>query len=330
MISILIPFYNAAPYLHDCIDSILQQSESNWEIIAINDGSTDTGYEILQSYQKRDSRIQCYQAHGKGIIAALNQAYSLSSGKYITRMDADDVMEPCKLFELKSILDESSQPLVATGLVRYFSDETLGHGYQRYENWLNTLLQSNQPYHDIYKECVIPSPCWMIHREHLDHVGAFDSPVYPEDYDLCFRFYKAGYKIVASQKVLHNWRDYPERTSRNDPRLQDQGFLELKLNYFQELELNTDDSVTLWGAGNKGKNLAQIMIEQNLDFRWVCNNPNKVDQTIYGVTIESPAIIEESTQKTIVAVSQYGAKSKIESFFQNNQLIQNKDYYYFL
>lgn len=330
MISILIPFYNAELYLHDCLNSILQQTETNWEVIAINDGSTDKSYDILQSYQKKDARIHCYQANGKGIIAALNQAYSLSSGHLITRMDADDVMESCKLGELKSILTNATQPTVATGLVRYFSDATLGQGYQRYENWLNTLLQSNHPYQGIYKECVVPSPCWMIRREDFDRIGAFDSPVYPEDYDLCFRFYKAGYKISASQKILHHWRDYPQRTSRNDPRLKDQGFLKLKIAYFQELEMENDDSITLWGAGNKGKHLAQIMIEENLNFRWVCNNPNKIDQIIYGVKIEMPHTIEDSSRKTIVAVSQSGAKPHIESFFRSKQLIQNKDYFYFL
>ena len=79
---------------------------------------------------------------------------------------------------------------MATGLVKYFSETTLGDGYQKYEQWLNQLTLENRNFEDIYKECVIPSPAWMCHRDDLDNCGGFAQQQYPEDYDLCFRFYK--------------------------------------------------------------------------------------------------------------------------------------------
>ena len=193
------PVKNAEPFLNDCIESILSQTDENWELLAVDDGSSDNSYQTLKSYADKDSRIQALRNSGSGIISALRLAYENSSGNLITRMDADDKMDSQKLEILKRNLNSSGKGHIAIGLVKYFSETTLGDGYLKYESWLNDLTSVGANYSDIYKECVIPSPCWMVFKEDLDICEVFSSGTYPEDYDLCFRFYKGNLKVMLVQ-----------------------------------------------------------------------------------------------------------------------------------
>jgi glycosyltransferase involved in cell wall biosynthesis len=190
LISILLPVRNAGKYLSACLESIQNQTETNWELIAIDDNSTDSSFEILSLFSRKlPEQIHVFKNEGKGIIPALRLAYSKCQGEFITRMDADDLMEKNKLASLRSLLVKNGRGHVATGLVKYFSETKLGEGYKKYEEWLNSLILENKSYDDIYKECVIPSPSWMCYQDDLKKCGAFEIQQYPEDYDLCFRFY---------------------------------------------------------------------------------------------------------------------------------------------
>ena len=236
IISILMPVKNTALFLNECLDSIVNQNELNFELIAIDDHSTDDSYSILSNYSSKDSRIKVFKNSEKGIIEALRLAYKKSSGSLITRMDSDDIMSLDKLKVLKSNLIEFGFGHIALGKVKYFSNNSLGEGFKRYEEWLNSLTQFGINFNAIYKECVIPSPCWMVYREDLDRCKAFSSDKYPEDYDLAFRFYMEGLKPIKCNHILHYWRDYPTRTSRTDDHYSDNTFLEIKSNYFLKLE----------------------------------------------------------------------------------------------
>ena len=236
------PVRNASAYLEECLQSIISQTEKRWELLAINDHSSDDSFEILQTHASKDNRIKVFQNDGKGIIHALQLALKNSNGQFITRMDADDIMLLEKLVRLKNQLLKKGKGHVCTALVEYISETSLGDGYRKYQNWLNDLTSKNENFSDIYKECVIPSPCWMVFREDLLQCDAFDSEIYPEDYDLVFRFYKNGLKVTSVLEPLHQWRDYAERSSRTDPHYADQSFLDLKIKYFQELDFDKTDS----------------------------------------------------------------------------------------
>jgi glycosyltransferase involved in cell wall biosynthesis len=93
LVSIIIPLYNAELFIADAIDSIINQTYTNWEGIVINDSSTDNSLRIVQSFS--DKRIKVVnQARKSGIVNALNAGIRAAGGKYIARMDADDICEP--------------------------------------------------------------------------------------------------------------------------------------------------------------------------------------------------------------------------------------------
>ena len=92
LVSILIPFKNTEAFIEECIQSIVNQSYTNWEAIFVSDHSTDDSDKIVESYAIKDNRITCLKNEGSGIIDALKTAYNHSKGAYITRMDSDDIM----------------------------------------------------------------------------------------------------------------------------------------------------------------------------------------------------------------------------------------------
>lgn len=308
-ISVLIPVKNGAKYLGECLDSILVQTFKDFEVIIVNDFSTDNTVEILNSYKQRDLRIKWFQNHESGIIGALRLALSKSSGNFITRMDADDIMSKDKLATMYHQLNEKGRRHVAVGLVKYFSDKALGEGYKNYESWLNRLSQTASNFDGMYKECAIPSPCWMLHREDLLEIGAFNSDRYPEDYDLAFRMKKANFQVIPAHKIVHYWRDYSQRTSRTDPRYEDNRFLDLKLDYFLDIDYNPNQILIIWGAGKKGKYIAKCLTEKQVPFQWVTNNPKKIGKSIYGVVIEEDIIISKLSNAQIIKAIAVKTKS---------------------
>ena len=330
MISILLPVYNAALYLPACLDTILAQSETDWELLAVNDFSEDDSWEILKQYAHQDKRIQVFQNKEKGVIPALRLAFEHSSGALITRMDADDLMTVQKLSWLQQVLKAKGPGFLATGLVEYFSETTLGDGYRRYANWLNKLALADGHYKEIYRECVIPSPCWMVYRDDLLRCDAFSPDTYPEDYDLCFRFYQQGLRPVSVSEVLHHWRDHGSRASRNDPHYADNRFFQLKVHYFLQLDYQSQRPLVLWGAGAKGKLLARLLLEQNISFHWVCNNPRKWGLDIYGVRMQQiETIYQLEHPQFILAVSSPEGQEQINHQLKNGQWKPKIHYFWF-
>lgn len=90
--SIIVPVYNVERYLSACLDSICQQDYSNFELIVVNDGSTDNSRAILESYANKDKRIRIYNTENNGVSAARNLALSVSSGDYVWMVDSDDLL----------------------------------------------------------------------------------------------------------------------------------------------------------------------------------------------------------------------------------------------
>ena len=330
LVSIVMPFKNTAAYLPDCINSIIDQRFTHWELIAVNDGSEDESYEVVQRFAKEDARITVLHNNGKGIVQALQTAYALTKGHYITRMDSDDRMAPEKLGKLYELLQQHGRGTVATALVEYFADFPIGDGYRVYQNWLNKLSHEGTHFKAIYKECVIASPCWMIHREDFEACGAFGPEVYPEDYELVFRFYEAGFKVAAVPEVLHHWRDYPHRTSRTHPNYADQRFFDVKLDYFFRLDRDPSRPLLLWGAGKKGKQLAKLLKQQQRDFVWMCNNPKKIGLEVADILMHDYKTTDQYENPQILIAIAGAAQQELITWELNQLgLEHNKNFFFF-
>ena len=329
-VSILIPFKDTAHFLPECLDSIIAQSYANWEVLAVNDHSEDDSLELLEKYTENEPRIHVLANQGHGIIPALRTAYENSTGTFFTRMDSDDIMKPHRLEVMVTSLITHGKGHVAVGQVTYFSNRGISNGYQRYETWLNRLTVTGSNYSEIYKECVIPSPCWMTYRDDLDACGAFQLNRYPEDYDLTFRFYESGLKIIPCDQILHLWRDYDTRTSRTHEHYAQNYFLDIKLHYFLKLNYDSERILVVWGAGFKGKKIAKGLQKQHIDFIWLCDNPQKIGKKIYDKElVHFDTLKQLENPQSIITVANEKAQEEIREYLHGIGQHSMKDYYFF-
>lgn len=328
-ISILIPVKNEEAFIEECLHSIQEQTFEDWEAWVVDDHSTDETFEIVEELSRKDSRIRVVKNEGKGIIQALKTAYQRSTGQFITRMDGDDIMRPKKLETLCNSLLEKGKRHVAVGGVHYFSAERVKSGFKNYELWLNKRTADGTNFRDIFRECSIPSPNWMLYREDLDRIGAFDSDRYPEDYDLAFRMFLGGLEVIPCSEITLDWRDYPERTSRTSSVYQDHTFTEIKWHYFQEYFRNPSQRLVLFGTGFRGKKLAQHLIEEKVDFEWVSHNKEKIGKHIYDVMIKPLDQFAWEGAQIIATIAKDKGREEVNSLARKNGLVINKDLIHF-
>ena len=102
--SIIIPVYNVAPYLRECLDSVLAQTFTDWEAICVDDGSTDDSGAILDEYVARDKRFRVIHQKNAGVSAARNRALQVALGEWITFLDGDDRFEVGRLAALYGVV----------------------------------------------------------------------------------------------------------------------------------------------------------------------------------------------------------------------------------
>lgn len=305
------PFKNAGPYLENCLASIVSQNYRHWELIAVDDHSTDHSLAVAKCFSQQYGKVTIATNKGYGIIDALQTGYSLSQGTYITRMDADDLMSPDKLSLMTEALDKHGLQNIAIGLVSYFSEAPLGEGYKKYSSWLNDLTKTKRNYNEIYKECSIPSPNWMVLRSDFEKCGGFQKNTYPEDYDLAFRFRALGLNIIPILSVTHYWRDHASRASRNDPNYLDNRFTEIKIKHFLISDHRPKEALIVWGAGKKGKKIAKELILHEVPFMWLTNNSNKIGQNIYGKVLQDQEKMSQIERGQVI-VSITSGVEKIE------------------
>lgn len=154
MVSIIIPAYNAEKYIEETINSVLKQTYNDWELIVIDDGSTDKTAEIISMLYNNNSKINYYYQKNTGVSGARNNGLSKCKGKYIALLDADDVWEPNNL-ELKVNLLETNKNIDWVFSDMFNADKNINiieiapSGTDK--NILNTILS--------WKSEVVPGPC---------------------------------------------------------------------------------------------------------------------------------------------------------------------------
>jgi len=325
-LSILTPFYNPGKHFVPCIESILSQSFENWEWILVDDFSTDDSASIINSYN--DPRIKVYKNQEKGLINGLRIALANSNGNYISRMDADDIAPKDKYQLLLDKIKPQKQGTVCIGAVKYFNNDGLNEGYQYYEKWLNEVNKASATWQNIYRECTIPSPNFLISRTDLQNIGQFDSDIYPEDYDLAFRMRQHGLKVAFVNEITHLWRDHSERSTRTQEHYNHLNFIPLKVkNIVAEFP---DRDIVIWGGAKKGKLIARQLASLNRRYDWVCSNVQRIGHVVYDVKIRDPKEMNWiKDQCVIIAVSNKDEQNNITQTLENQNKTPLEDFFFF-
>ncbi len=154
LISIVIPSYNAKKFIAETIDSVINQSYTNWELIIIDDGSTDNSKLIINEFCKADNRIKYYYQNNSGVSVARNNGIRKAKGKYIALLDADDVFEKENLKTKINIL-ESNKNFHWVYSNNYYADENINIVKEGPKGTDQNILDSIL----LYKGEVVPGPC---------------------------------------------------------------------------------------------------------------------------------------------------------------------------
>lgn len=204
LVSVIIPCYNYAHYLPDAVNSVISQTYTNWEIIIINDGSTDNTEEISIELTKRDNRIRYYKQKNSGVIQARNYAISLSRGKYILPLDGDDKISNTYLEKAVDILENNNQIRIVYGLVEFFDKKTGLWNLPKY-----SLI-------DILHENMIVN-CALFYKDDFTKVNGFNKNMGQgfEDWDFWLSMIENGCGIYRMPEVTLYYRMHGESRSKS-------------------------------------------------------------------------------------------------------------------
>tara|TARA_B110000285_G_scaffold231454_2_gene300218 strand:- start:4114 stop:7098 length:2985 start_codon:yes stop_codon:yes gene_type:complete len=208
VISVVLPTYNDERYIGAAIDSVLAQTFEDFELIIINDGSTDQTASIVDRYAERDARVKVVHRKNEGIVAALNYGLSISKGIYIARMDGDDLSLP-KRFALQVRYLQRNLGVVAVGSMFSFIDED--SKLLRLESRSYKIAQSNlygpRPF-----GAWMCHPAAMIRKSALIKVGGYRYFRHAEDADLWMRLEEIG-QLRNYPEQLFQWRRHAGRVT---------------------------------------------------------------------------------------------------------------------
>ncbi len=324
-VSVVIPCFNASATIASSLESILRQSYTDFEVLWVDDGSTDEGAELAAVYARQDDRVRLQRCEHRGIVGALQHGCAMARGHYIARMDADDVAHPDRLAKQVSLL-ENEPGLGLCGTQVRTVGEKIGTGRMRYETWINEVITHQDMQREIFIECPIPHPTLMIRKEVFESVGGYQDRGWAEDYDLLMRCHESGLRMGKVPEPLLEWRNHSGRLSALDERYSLPKFRALKRHYLFRSVLKERKSFYQWGAGEVGK---AWLTEwgQRSPVAVVDVNPRKIGKVIHEVPVIAASELPPAGEAfTVVAVGAPGAREEIREWFGSHGYSEMLDY----
>jgi glycosyltransferase involved in cell wall biosynthesis len=244
-ISVNLAVFNAEPFLAASINSILSQSFQNFELIIVDDGSTDGSLDILKKYALQDTRIKLFRQANSGVGAARNLALKNSRGRYIAVMDADDISLPGRFTLQKDFLDTHAE-IDAVGsqwlMIKPNGDEAGIDTHSTEPAMIQALM---------YGYYALHHPTTMIRRSSMEAVGGYSEEAgrLCVDYDLFMRMQMQGGKFSNLPVALFKWRLNPDGITHGKARRQTEFVVKTRTEGFTRLS-HTDPDQALQSARN--------------------------------------------------------------------------------
>jgi glycosyltransferase involved in cell wall biosynthesis len=195
-VSILLPLRNEARHLPAALASLFRQTFASWELVAVDDFSTDETPDILAQAARSDPRVRIFPSHGRGLVRALNAGLAECRAPLVARMDGDDISHPRRLEMQAALLDGQPEVGVVACAFRHFPRHHMGKGMLAYESWQNSLASHDEILHDIFVESPFVHPSVMFRKGVVVGVGGYRDMGWAEDYDLWLRLTGAGVRFA--------------------------------------------------------------------------------------------------------------------------------------
>lgn len=236
-ITVLLPAYNAAPYIREAVDSVLNQTYTDFELLVINDGSTDNTLEILKSYT--DPRLRIIDQQNMGLVKTLNKGLSLADSKWIARFDADDVCYPERLQQQMDFL-ESNPDYILVGSEADYMDEAgnfiFTYKFRYYED---EEMRANG-----FRQCPVIHSAVTFSRQAVLDAGGYDDDAITFEDHLLWRKLSAYGKMKNLPVPLIKVRFNADSVTI-DEKWRGKEFQELKARSIEAGKVSPEDLVTL-------------------------------------------------------------------------------------
>lgn len=288
-VSVVIPVFNAEKTLATAFESIMAQTETDLEILAIDDHSTDGSGSMLQKIASRDSRVKVLLNPGRGIVRALQAGLAAVTAPLIARMDADDWSAPDRMEKQARYLKKHPEIGVAGCRVSFGGDIRKSAGYAAHVAWTNRLLDPTEIAINRFVESPLAHPSVMFRSSLVHQLGGYREGEFPEDYELWLRWMEAGVKFGKTPEPLLRWHDPPERASRIDQRYSPSAFYRIKACYLARwLEASNPyhPKVVIVGSGRVTRRRVEILSALGVEVSaYVDIDPKKVGRIHNGAPV---------------------------------------------
>lgn len=323
MVSVLIPVYNAASWLEDCITSVLDQSFQNWECVLVDDGSTDHSREIIKKFT--DPRIVLLSRPHQGIVSVLEYGLSHCRYPFIARMDADDRMPPDRLKLQLEYLQAHPETGLVSGRVELFSELPDARGYALYVDWINR----QNSYADIllrrFVESPFAHPSVMFRAELRKLYGGYREGDFPEDYALWLHWLEAGVKMEKLPDTVLYWRDHGNRLSRTHSQYSPDAFRALKAEYLARhiKSMSPSRQIWVWGRGKMARRFIRFLEAHGIHIAGIVEvDPAKTG----GNIIHYKTLGKPSGRFLLSLVSNQGAGAEVSRYLNESGWTEGVDY----
>ncbi len=263
-ISVILPFYNAQNTLARCLESLLQQTFTDFECLLIDNNSSDESAQIAKNLCNRDPRFILLNENVQGVMHAFNTGLSAARGRYIARTDADDVNMPMRLEQQYKYLESHKECGVVASKAKYVAHDNNTAGFARYVRWSNSILAQEQIKLNRFVESPVINPTVMWRKDISERYGSNEDGSFPEDYELWLRWLEKEVIFHKLDKPLIEWHDSPQRLTRTDPRYENKAFFMIKSHYLAKWlgEHNPfHPEVWIWGASKISRKRASLLTD---------------------------------------------------------------------
>jgi len=206
MVSVVMSVLNGERFLPEAVESILFQSFCDFEFVIIDDGSIDKSGSMLDAYQGADPRVRVYHQENKGLVDALNRGCGLARGKYIARMDADDIAVADRLSWQVDFMERHSEVAVLGGAVEFIDQNGKILGIAPHP------LHNREIQRVLLDRTFLWHPSVLIRKAALTAVGGYRNVTHAEDYDLWLRIAER-FQLANLETVLLKYRIHPGQVS---------------------------------------------------------------------------------------------------------------------
>ncbi len=315
--SVVLPVHNGGTTLPTAIESVLAQTDTDFELVVVDDGSVDGTAAVLADCERVDERVVVLRHDVcRGIVPALNYGLRAARGRYVARMDADDWCHPQRLALQSAYLDSHTDIGLVGCRAEFGGDRSEQTGYALYVDWINSLLEPDAIALNRFVESPFAHPSVMFRSTLWRRLGEYRDGAFPEDYELWLRWLDAGVRMAKIPEFLVRWNDPPTRLSRTDSRYSVHAFYECKAQYLAAWLARHNahhPRITVWGAGRETRKRARYLTDAGVRFgAYVDIDPRKIGQVIHGVPVWAEADLPEPGECFVVSyVGSRGARADI-------------------